>query len=211
MFTKAILPDTLGAIQLVSKLPTIQKAYLAGGTALALQIGHRISVDLDFFISEKFDEREATLELSTVEEFQKKSQAWQTVLGKVGKTEFSLFYYEYPVLKQTLSFEGIHLLDKPDIAAMKIHALEERGTKRDFFDVFFLAKEFTFEEMLGFYDQKYKVLNDHLYAIIRSLSYFADAEADEKSPRMLVDTPWEEVRDFFSKESLRLAKSTLKL
>ena len=165
MFTKALLPDTVRAIKLVSKIPTVQKAYLAGGSALALQIGHRISVDLDFFTQEEFDQNNLSLELSNMPEFSEEGKSWRTVWGKVGETKFSIFYYKYPLLQQTLSFEGIQISSKADIAAMKIHALEDRGTKRDFIDAFFLAKEFSLEQMLEFYDQKYACLKDHLYSI----------------------------------------------
>src|SRR3990170_3187291 len=110
MFTKALLPDTVRAIKLVSKIPTVQKAYLAGGSALALQIGHRISVDLDFFTQEEFDQNNLSLELS------EEGKSWRTVWGKVGETKFSIFYYKYPLLQQTLSFEGIQISSKADIA-----------------------------------------------------------------------------------------------
>jgi predicted nucleotidyltransferase component of viral defense system len=199
----------LGAIQLVSKVKTIQEAYLAGGTSLALQIGHRISVDLDFFTDKKFDEGQLTEELSELPEFKLDSRSTNTILGNIGETSFSIFYYKYPLLAETLDFEGLQLASKNDIAAMKINALEDRGTKRDFVDVFFLAKDFSLDEMIKFYDEKYDALSDHLYPIIRSLGYFADAEADEKPLQMLVETDWEAVKKFFEKEAMRLAKERL--
>jgi predicted nucleotidyltransferase component of viral defense system len=211
MFTKAVLPDTLGAIQLISKIKTIKEAYLAGGTSLALQIGHRISVDLDFFTDKKFNERALAEELLELPEFKLISRSTNTILGSIGKTSFSIFYYKYSLLEKTIGFEGIKLAGKKDIAAMKINALEDRGTKRDFIDVFFLAKDFSLDEMIEFYDQKYKVLSDHLYPIIRSLGYFADAEADEKQLHLLTDTPWQEVKEFFTKESMRLSKKYLNI
>ena len=178
---------------------------------MALQLGHRISVDLDFFTQKNFDENKLALELLDISEFTKEAVSTGTVLGKVGDTKFSIFFYKYPILRDKIKFEGIQLLDKPDLAAMKIHALEDRGTKRDFIDVYFLAKEFSIEQMLGFYDQKYSTLDTHLYPIIRSLGYFADAESDENLPKMLVEISWEEIKTFFHKESLRLAKEKLGL
>jgi predicted nucleotidyltransferase component of viral defense system len=211
MFTNAILPDTLRAIKLISEIPTIQKAYLAGGTALALQIGHRISVDLDFFTQEKFDENVLELELKEIDQWKFEGKAWRTVWGQVGKTKLSIFYYEYRVIKKLLSFAEINILSKPDIAAMKIHAIETRGTKRDFIDLFFLVKEFPMEKILEFYDKKFANLEDHLYAIIRSLAYFEDAEMDEISPQMLVDMSWDDVKQFFKQESIRLAQEKLRV
>src|SRR3989344_3341629 len=176
MFTKAILPDTLRALKLVSKIRIIQKSYLAGGTALALHLGHRISEDLDFFTQEELDEKILLSELKRLPEFVEEGTAWRTVWGKIKKIKFSLFYYENPLIKKTVIFEDLHILAKEDIAAMKVHAIEDRGTKRDFFDLYFLAKEFSLEQMLQFYDQKYHKLSEKYYHIIRSLSYFTDAE-----------------------------------
>ena len=98
MFTKTLLPDTVRAIKLISDIPTIKRAYLAGGTALALHLGHRISVDLDFFTQDKLDENVLAADLSRLPDFIEEGKAWKTVWGKIGKTKFSLFYYKYPLL-----------------------------------------------------------------------------------------------------------------
>ncbi len=210
MLTKALLPDTIRALKLVSKISIVKKSYLAGGTALALHLNHRISVDLDFFTREVFDEKTLSGELDQLPEYKEEGTAWRTVWGKVGQTKFSLFYYQYQLIKKTVDFEGIQILQKEDIAAMKVHALEDRGTKRDFIDLFFLAKEFSLEEMLKFYDQKYGVLKEHIYSVIRSLNYFADAEMDQM-PKMLISTSWEEIKKFFQSEALKLARTKLKI
>lgn len=208
MFTKTLLPDTVRAIQLIAGIPTIKKAYLAGGTALALHLGHRISVDLDFFTQEELEENVLATNLSQLPDFKEEGRAWRTVWGKVGATKFSLFYYKYPLLAPTHFFMGINILDVKDIAAMKIQALGDRGTKRDFVDLFFLAKTYSLDEMLEFYNQKYGDLNDKIYHLVRSFDYFADAEP-EVLPKMTVDVSWEEVKKFFHQESLRLAGSRL--
>ncbi len=210
MFTKTLLPDTLRAVKLVSKISIVKKSYLAGGTALALHLGHRISVDLDFFTKEKFDEQVLSQNLKKIPEFKEDGIAWRTVWGNIGKTKFSLFYYQYPLIKKTVNFEGVQVLDKEDIAAMKIHALEDRGTRRDFVDLFFLAKEFSLEQMLKFYDQKYGVLESHFYIILRSMDYFAEAEIDDM-PKMLIPISWKEVKKFFQTQTIALAKSKLKI
>lgn len=209
MFTKTLLPDTLRAIKLVSGFPEIQKAYLAGGTALALHIGHRISVDLDFFTQEQFNETELSTKLGSYPELVQAGAAQGTVWGKVGETKFSIFYYKYPLLEKTIPFEGIRLASLSDIAAMKIHAIEDRGTKRDFVDVYFLSKKYTLEEMFSFYQKKYGVLEDHLYAILRSLDYFEDAEKETDMPKMLTSVDWEEIKEYFRKETHRLAQKKL--
>lgn len=210
MFTKTLLPDTVRAIQLVAGIPIIKRAYLAGGTALALHLGHRISIDLDFFTQEELEERELVANLNQLPDFKKEGQAWRTVWGKVGATKFSLFYYKYPLLAPTRPFMGINMVNTKDIAAMKIQALGDRGTKRDFIDLFFLSKTYSVDEMLEFYNQKYGDLDDKIYHLIRSFDYFADAETDPL-PQMLLDVSWDEVKKFFHKESLRLSTSQLGL
>ncbi len=209
MFTKTLLPDTVRAIKLISDNKFIKKAYLAGGTALALQIGHRISVDLDFFTLNEFDEKKLSSEFSNLNYFKEDGTSWRTVWGKIGETKFSLFYYKYKLHEKTSEFEGIELASLKDIAAMKIHAIESRGTKRDFVDLYFLSKIFKLDEMLKFYDQKYLDLDNKMYHIIRSLDYFEDAEMDPM-PNMLVETSWHAVKVFFQSESKRLAIQNLK-
>jgi hypothetical protein len=210
MFTKTLLPNTIRALKLVSNISIVKKSYLAGGTALAIQIGHRISVDLDFFTSQVFDEKTLSGELSRLPEYKETGTAWRTVWGKVTNTKFSLFYYQYPLIEKTILFEGIQMLSKKDIAAMKIHAMEDRGTKRDFIDLYFLTKEFTLEQMLAFYGQKYGTLEDHLYSILRSMNYFVDADMD-RMPEMLIKTDWGKVKEYFERETRRLTEKKLQI
>ena len=136
-------------------------------------------------------------------------KSWKTILGKIGETSISLFYYKYPLLEKTTNFEGIQIVGMKDLSAMKINAIEDRGTRRDFIDLFFLTKKYSVDEMLNFYDNKYGVLEEHLYSIIRALNYFDDAEKEVAMPKMLVDVSWDEVKSFFTKESIRLAKLKL--
>lgn len=210
MFTKTLLPDTIRALKLVSTISLVKKSYLAGGTALALHLGHRISVDLDFFTPVEFDEKVLESELKNLPEYKQDGTGWRTVWGIVSETKFSLFYYKYPLIKKTIDFAGIQILDKEDILAMKIHAVEDRGTKRDFFDLYFLLKEFSINQALKFYDLKYGILKERLYIILRSLNYFKDAEVD-KDPDMLKSVSWDEVKKFFQKLAIRLAKDKLKI
>ena len=208
MFTKTLHANTLRAIELVAQVSYIQKAYLAGGTALALQLGHRISVDLDFFTQEPIDEQLVAQELSKLPDFKEENKAWRTVLGKVDKTKFSIFFLKYPLIDKLKSFNNIKIAGKKDIAAMKIHAISDRGAKRDFIDMYFLAKEFTLEEIFEFYNQKYGNIDEKRYILIKGLGYFGDAEIEEM-PDMIVPVSWEEIKDFFKTETIRLAKSML--
>lgn len=209
MFTKTLLPDTLRAIKLVSGFSEIKDAYLAGGTSLALQIGHRISVDLDFFTQEIFDEEALANSLASHAEFIKTGTTKGTIWGTIGETKFSMFHYEYPLLGQNTEFEGLQLSSLADIAAMKIHAIESRGTRRDFIDVYFLRQTFSLKEIIKLYQKKYAIDDDHLYATLRSLDYFEDAEKETAMPMMLVPVDWEEVKKYFQSEVKKLANDIL--
>lgn len=88
MFTKALHPDTFRALKLVSKIDLIKKSYLAGGTALALHLGHRVSEDLDFFTTQTLDENVLANDLKAIPGFKEEGKAWRTVWGKVNDTNF---------------------------------------------------------------------------------------------------------------------------
>lgn len=210
MFTNTLSSDAKTALALLGKSKILKDAYLAGGSALALHFGHRLSVDFDFFTLKSFSQEEVALKLGKLGDFKVKSRAKDTLLGKFNGIDFSLFRYRYPLLSITTKFSGIELARPKDIAAMKIAAVMDRGTKKDFIDLYFLStKGITLEKCLKYYDKKYGVLASNLYSIITSLSYFTDAEVS-KEPVVLSKITWEEVKRFFEKESVRLADKFLK-
>lgn len=194
MFEQVLPGNTKAILAILGKSEIIQKAYLAGGTALALQLGHRISYDLDFFIQEEFDEKMLLPEVKKISGFQLEEIAWRTILGKLEDLRFSIFYYKYPLLYPTKTFGAIKVADVPDIAAMKIGAIASRGSKRDFVDIYFICKEAaSLKEIIQLYDKKYGNLATTKMHIIKSLVYFEDAEPDEM-PRMLKKATWKDVK-----------------
>ena len=209
MFTKALLPDTFRALQLAGKVTDLSIAYLAGGSGLALHLGHRISEDLDFFTDRKFDEKILEAKLNQMESFSLKNSSWQTIMGSVGKTAFSLFYYPYSLLEKTIGIEGVNLASMEDIVAMKMEAIRGRGTRKDYTDIYFLAREFSWEKMFELYEKKYGELGDKLYEIIRILGYLDDAEVNSVMPEMLIKTDWDDIKKFFTRESGVLGKKYL--
>lgn len=208
MFKQVLPGNTKAILALLEKSEIIQKAYLAGGTALALQLGHRISYDLDFFTTDEFDETTLLPKLKEISKFELERIAWRTVLGKFEGVRFSIFYYEYPLLYSTKKFGKVNILDIRDIAAMKIAAIASRGVKRDFIDFYFICQEGTsLEEATRLYDKKYKNLAATSVHIMKSLVYFEDAEKDPM-PKMLKPCKWEEVKRFFERE---VKKITIKI
>ncbi|MFQ6113328.1 MAG: nucleotidyl transferase AbiEii/AbiGii toxin family protein [bacterium] len=206
MFEQVLPGNAKAILAVLGKNEVIQKAYLAGGTALALQLGHRISYDFDFFTSEEFDEDMFLLKIKEIYDFQLEKIAWRTILGKFGEIRFSIFYYQYPLLFPAKRFGMINIVDAHDIGAMKIAAISARGSKRDFVDLYFICKEIvSLKEVIQLYDKKYKNLATTAMHIFKSLVYFNDAEPDEM-PRMLKEIKWEEVKDYFEGEVKRLVR-----
>lgn len=204
MFTKALFGDTKTILAVLGKSNLLKDAYLAGGTAAALHLGHRLSFDLDFFSSKKFNALKIINELEKILDFKLEENSEDTILGRIKDIRFSLFLYKYKLLFPSKNFLGISILDLRDIAAMKIVAISDRGTKRDFVDLYFICKaEICLEEVLRFYDKKYGKLASNLVHIQKSLVYFMDAE-EQPMPKMLKSCNWQEVKSFFEKEVKKL-------
>lgn len=209
MFTSTLSNHAQKTLGLLGKSKVLDQAYLAGGSALALYFGHRISVDFDFFTTWHFNSQEIAEDLGKIGKFETSERKSDTLLGSFQEIRFSLFYYKYPLLFPTIDFNDVKLADPRDIAAMKVASVMDRGTKKDFIDLYVLAKNgVSLDDCLSYYDQKYQALASNLYSLIVSLSYFVDAE-NTQTPQMLMDLSWEEVKNFFEQEAKRLASKYL--
>lgn len=194
-----VLPETTR--KLLEKLSTDdlpEGSYLGGGTAIALWIGHRQSQDLDWFSPKKFDEKMWQMKWEAKWGFTLRGRDWQTLIGEIDSVKTALYFYKYPLIDATASYQGLRVAGLKDLAAMKIDAVMSRGTKRDFIDLYFLAKQFGANQLLEFYDRKYGSLEDREIMIRKALVYFAEADEDEM-PRMLVPVKWQVVKDYFIK------------
>jgi len=179
--------------------------YLAGGTACALQLGHRISIDLDFFTAREFEAQELIRSLKKAGQFLEERQSWGTVLGAIDGVKFSYFVYKYPVIFPYQRIFDINIADLRDIAAMKLDAISARGIKRDFIDLYFICRAgITLEKTLSFYGRKYGKLSSNIIHIQKSLVYFVDADATQM-PKMLKPCDWEDVKRFFEAEVKKMA------
>lgn len=200
LFEKTLSKETKKALAVLGKSDLLKKAYLAGGTACALQIGHRISVDLDFFTEEEFDAATVIRSLNKMGTFELDRTPWGTILGIFEKVKFSLFVYQYPLLFPCRNFNGIGLADLRDIAAMKIEAISSRGIKRDFVDLYSICRKgVPLKEALELYDRKYKSFASNRIHILKSLVYFVDAETNPM-PKMLETVDWTKIKKFFEHE-----------
>ena len=209
MFEEILSKDAKESLALLGKSKFLQDAYMAGGTALALQIGHRLSHDFDFFTAKEFNENILVQRIKKlIPEFQLERTEWGTILGYIEKTSFSLFYYTYPLLFKTHNFLGVSIADIKDIAPMKIAAISDRGTKRDFIDLYFIIeieKILSLQGILELYDRKFKTLKQNKLHIFKSLTYFDDAEQGEM-PEMIRDVSWKEVKKLFERKVKNLSK-----
>ena len=209
MFEETLPKNARETLAVLGKSGLLKEAYLVGGTALALRIGHRISVDFDFFTSKKFSEGMLARRLADLPiKFQLEKLDWRTILGYAGRTRFSLFFYDYPWLEKPNQLYGVKIAGIKDIAAMKMAAVSDRGLKRDFIDLYFIIfveKFMSLGEALDLYEKKFKVLRPNLTHILKSLEYFEDAENSEM-PQMIKKVEWRKVKSFFGEETKFLAK-----
>lgn len=193
----------LGSSHVVSQM------YLVGGTALALQVGHRTSQDFDFCVKGNVLAENIARALGSVGTLTMDLlEPPHTLLGIFEGVKISVFRYDYELLEPFVYYQSVALASVKDIAAMKLSAICGRATKRDYVDLCVLAKQYTFEELIAWYDRKYGVLSNNIYTIIKALGYFDDAETDDM-PEMLIPVAWEQVKSFLLAESLRLGKKYL--
>ena len=170
---------------------------LAGGTALTLQCDHRTSVDLDFFIPHKGVDLKPIIEALSPDWITTNSKE-DTLYGELKKAKVSFIAYPYFVPNQPFITHGsINILDARDIAVMKIIAISQRGRKRDFFDLYWyiIHRESLFDVLARVKDQ-YPNIQHNYHHMIKSLTYFEEAEEDPE-PQIFFDTTWEQVKQHF--------------
>ncbi|MBN1970385.1 MAG: nucleotidyl transferase AbiEii/AbiGii toxin family protein [Candidatus Delongbacteria bacterium] len=172
--------------------------YLAGGTALALQIGHRKSIDLDFF-SDNFPKREIII--GALKKFNPKitNETQGTIDMLINDVKLSILEYKYPLLEPLLNFEGVNIASVTDIACMKLSAISSRGSKKDFIDLYMILKNHSLSELFLQFEEKYVGVSFQKLIILKSLIFFADAE-DEPDPDFTNNIDWEVVKKTIEKK-----------
>lgn len=186
------LLDLLGRLQ----EPTRDHGFaLAGGTSLALRFGHRMSADLDFFTEREFDPRAWAAQIGVGPESITGMAVGTLQLSMDGiKVEF--LRHAYPKLAADEEIGGIRLWALADVAAMKLNAIANRGSKKDFYDIAVMLGQFPLASMLCHYREKYRPAS--LLMAIRSLAWFEDAEA-EPDPVGLGGMNWLQVKEVVSR------------
>ena len=189
---ETVEPRTLELLKSLMQEPVFNDMRLVGGTALALQYGHRQSIDLDFF-GDLTCEQEKTQEiLSKYGKVTVLKETKNIRIYVVDNIKVDFVHYScYPWLEDAIFEDGIRLASPKDIAAMKINAIEGRGTRKDFVDVFFLLKHYSLQEILSFYKAKYPNYSD--FRAMMSLTYFEDAEM-QPMPKMFNNMSWPDMQ-----------------
>lgn len=210
-----ILPrKTKKAFEILSQQNWLKRSgwYLAGGTALALQAGHRSSLDLYFFLPKTDFKINSVLKHFSKLDWKTKIAKEGTIYGELLEVKVSFIAYPFFVSQCCpLWYSNLRILAARDIAVMKIIAISQRGRKRAFFDLYWYVKHREpLEEIFNRLDVQYPTVEHNYHHILKSLNYFADAENDP-TPKIFFQASWREVKIFFRKEAVRLSKKLVGL
>lgn len=174
---ETIAPATRELLNKLMSDDRLQDFVLVGGTSLALQLGHRLSIDLDLFTNTDFNEEALRSYLEQYYQFQADFIERSTVKGEINGVQIDCIAHCYPWLKPCRQDNGWRLAQLEDIAAMKLNAIAGNGTRiKDFIDVAYLSSVFSLEQMLGFYEQKY---HSNTLMPFKGLIFFDDINKDE--------------------------------
>lgn len=203
MYPETLASETRCVLEKIGKQAFIQDFYLVGGTALALHLGHRESIDLDFFSAKDFSLDKLKKEISALGEYHLVNEEDGTLDGVLDGVKLTCIRYEYPLLFSPIDFSRIKLADERDIACMKIDAISSRGSKKDFIDLYFLLEKYSLAELFSFFKQKYSHMQYNQLHLLKSLMYFDDAEEDVM-PKMLKKIHWGVVKEKILEETRKL-------
>lgn len=178
-----ILPQTYSLLKKICLDSFFDNFFLVGGTSLALQIGHRFSIDLDFFSKETFETDLMINHLVKNYDFKLNSIYKNTVLGVIENVKVDFITHAYPLVDNLLIEEGIRMTKLLDIAAMKLNAIVNSGQRlKDFIDIFFLLEYHSLKELLSAYQIKYSYSNPII--ALKAVSYFDDIDPNVDPPVM---------------------------
>lgn len=212
MLQEAIPPSLAALLRDICHWPLPSGTYLAGGTAVALYLNHRVSIDIDLFTENDFFSgpilsfigQNHRIEVTNITER-------DTLLAIVDDIKLSLFKYPYQLVKPLVhnTEYRIHLASPEDIAAMKVVAIAQRGIAKDFVDLRAVMSSYniSFDNLMKMVEQKYMVSKDYHYQLKRSLVYFDDAinslgevTVIDNGQRVRLDNKeWLRVEEFFKK------------
>ena len=208
LFKTAVEPATLELLKSLQSRDYLRGFNLVGGTAFALYMGHRKSIDIDLFSNFTFDASQLIELIQQDYPLQLYSTASSTIKGSIGNVNVDIIAHRYPYLNEPSLIDGIRILSAPDLIAMKLNAISVSGQRaKDFVDIYFILEEnmFKISDMLKFYQLKYSQQGD--MHVLKSLLYFEDV--DLSGWPVLLKKPllkWADVKKKLEKEVLRYLK-----
>jgi len=205
LFWNTITENMRVVLRGFSQSETGRHFYLAGGTALALQLGHRLSVDLDFFSpTEDIPTIRTHLE-NALAPFQATlaDSSWGNLVYLVKDVRVGFYGYGFPLVAPLVEIEGVILASVEDIALMELDAILSRAARKDFYDLYYICQDIPLRKILDEAPQKYPSVRDFETQSVKRLVYFENAEK-ETNPALLHNIDWQGVKEYF----IRQAKDT---
>jgi len=192
----------------LGQIPALRPFYLAGGTAVALRLGHRISRDLDFFSEtdalDKPCREEIIAALRAIRgDVTIQRSAFTTLVLVADVHHLSFFSYAYELVDKVDDLNGVRVAGLLDVALMKIDALSDRGLRRDFVDLYVIAQQTPLETILVLGQRKYPGYRDLRMNVLAAMTRF-DAADEDAELTLLQPITWDEVKRFFIAEAKRL-------
>jgi len=175
---ETVSAGTLGVLEDLMRDENLKDFFLVGGTALSLQIGHRISIDLDMFSQNPFDDNILLEYLESKFAFESNFHNKNTLKGKIDNTEVDFITHAYPLVDKLQIIEGIRIASMKDIVAMKFNAIEGNATRlKDFIDVAYISSYLSWNDMVKSYMTKYPSRNP--FSILKAIAYHNDINFNE--------------------------------
>jgi len=203
VFEQVLAQRPKSVLEALGRTQAVRSFYLAGGTALALHLGHRYSQDFDWFTEARFDPDALQKRLAGLPGFNIIRQTEGSLIVEIESIESSFFQVEHPLIRPAVLYKGISIASLQDVLCMKLAALWQRGAKRDYVDIYFgIRKAVSLNDLLGLMKEKYREFAFSEYHCLRSLSFFDDVE-NEPMPRMREEVTWDEIKKFLTDESRR--------
>lgn len=193
LYTNAIKGETFELLKILMQDEQFSGFKLAGGTSLALYLGHRKSIDFDLFTEKLFDASSLEKHLIETYDFKVDFLEKNTVKGSINDIKIDFISHNYPYVEDPLTTkDGIRLYGIKDIAAMKLSAIADDGSRlKDFIDVAFLSTKLSLFDMLKAYQQKYK--NSNPMRPLKGLSYFEDININEPIQMIRGKYDWKKI------------------
>jgi hypothetical protein len=205
---ETISPTMREIMRAFGKNQIAEHFYLAGGTALALQIGHRRSIDLDFFSPDLDIPSIAEALRASLEKYSPvlADSAWGNLVFVVEQVRVGFYGYGYPLIAPLTQAEGVSLASLTDIGLMKLDALLARASRKDFHDLYAICQRMPLKSLLDVAQKKYAHVRDFEAQAVRHLVYFE--RADQEAPVPLIEeVSWERVKEFFQNQAKDLGTS----